>query len=171
MNKIVLLGILSLGLAAFKLDGYHHHISDNSAFDPKGKNLSAQDQSENEADIQVTRKIREAIVGDSALSTGAKNIKIITINGNVTLDGIVRNQQEKDRLEGIAKHILGVKAVINKLNLDRENNRGYGSSYRSSDTQNKDDGDDDDNYDNDDNDDDDDDNSSVNHGKNNVNNP
>ena len=42
------------------------------------------DQSESEADRMITQKIRKAIMSDSALSTNAKNIKIITINGVVT---------------------------------------------------------------------------------------
>ena len=43
----------------------------------------------------LTRKIRRAVVKDSSLSMMAHNVKIISSNGNVTLRGPVKTEQEK----------------------------------------------------------------------------
>jgi len=45
------------------------------------RRLRPWDQSESMSDIRLTARIRRAIVDDSRLSTTAKNIKIITVNG------------------------------------------------------------------------------------------
>jgi hyperosmotically inducible periplasmic protein len=51
---------------------------------------TAGQQKENRPDRETTRLIRRSITQDKDLSTYAKNIKIITQNGNVTLRGPVR---------------------------------------------------------------------------------
>ena len=57
--------------------------------DRSGATLTPGDQSESEADRTLTQQIRRAVVADDSLSTNAHNIKIITINGVVTLRGPV----------------------------------------------------------------------------------
>lgn len=79
------------------------------------------DQSESEADRMITQKIRQAIMSDSALSTNAKNIKIITINGMVTLRGPVDNSQEKETIAKKVKNIQGIVKVDNQLEVARNN--------------------------------------------------
>jgi len=78
---------------------------------------TAQDQSENEADRQITQNIRQAITSDDSLSTNAKNVKIITNDGTVTLRGPVKNEQEKTAIEAKAKQVAGVKSVDNQLEI------------------------------------------------------
>ena len=65
------------------------------------------DQSNTPADIELTKTIRQAIVKDSSLTMTAKNIKIITIDGKVTLRGPVSTAEEKSKIEGIAKAAAG----------------------------------------------------------------
>ena len=52
-------------------------------------------QSESKQDLELAAAIRQAIVKDQRLSTTAKNIKVITDKGKVTLRGPVRSDGEK----------------------------------------------------------------------------
>jgi osmotically-inducible protein OsmY len=78
---------------------------------------TAGDQSENEQDRTITENVRKAVSSDDALSTNAKNVKIITNNGTVTLRGPVKSQKEKVDIEAKAKQIAGVKNVDNQLEI------------------------------------------------------
>src|SRR6266576_2439065 len=53
--------------------------------DRSSERQTSGDQSNSSADLKITQAIRQALVKDSELSTTAKNIKIITDNGQVTL--------------------------------------------------------------------------------------
>ena len=75
------------------------------------------DQSENEADRKITQDIRSALTGDDSLSTDAKNVKVITSDGTVTLRGPVKSAKEKTQIEAKAKQVTGVKRVENQLEV------------------------------------------------------
>jgi hyperosmotically inducible periplasmic protein len=75
------------------------------------------DQSENEADRTITQNIRQAITADDSFSTNAKNVKIITNDGTVTLRGPVKSEKEKAEIEAKAKQVVGVKRVDNQLEI------------------------------------------------------
>ena len=75
------------------------------------------DQSENEADRTITQNIRQAITADDSLSTNAKNVKIITNDGTVTLRGPVKSEEEKTDIEAKAKQVAGVKSVDNQIEV------------------------------------------------------
>src|SRR5262249_24953056 len=75
------------------------------------------DQSESKADRTLTQRIRQAVVDDDALSTNAKNVKIITQNGMVTLRGPVKNAEERQRVVAKAQQIAGEKNVNNQLEI------------------------------------------------------
>jgi osmotically-inducible protein OsmY len=74
------------------------------------------DQSNDPGDLELTRQIRQALTEDDSLSTAAKNIKIITINGNVTLRGPVETLKERSRIVEKAK-ALGHSRVDNQLEV------------------------------------------------------
>jgi osmotically-inducible protein OsmY len=65
----------------------------------------------------VTQQIRKAVVADKSLSTMAKNIKIITANGVVTLRGPVKSSQEKGMIEAKAQQIAGADKVNSQLEI------------------------------------------------------
>ena len=65
--------------------------------DRDDQNKTTGDQSENEADRTITQNIRRAVTADDSLSTNAKNVKIITNNGTVTLRGPSRARKKKLR--------------------------------------------------------------------------
>ena len=74
------------------------------------------DQNENRADIDITAGIRKRVV-DSPLSTNARNVKIITQNGKVTLRGPVNSDEEKKQVEAIAQDVAGASNVDSQLEI------------------------------------------------------
>ena len=74
------------------------------------------DQQKNDiSDRDITKQIRQAIIGDKSLSTYAHNIKIIAQNGQVTLKGPVRSDDEKRAVEAKAAEIVGENKVTSEL--------------------------------------------------------
>jgi hyperosmotically inducible periplasmic protein len=70
-------------------------------------------------DRDITAAIRRAVVGDKALSFNAKNVKIITEGGKVTLRGPVKSDEEKASIEAKAKSTPGVSVVDNQLEVKK----------------------------------------------------
>jgi len=97
----------------------------NKSADNTGKNVrdrskeavTPADQSNSKEDIQITRKIRRAITKKDDLSTTAKNVKVITANGKVTLRGPVKSAEEQQQIAAIAKEVEGVTSVDNQLEV------------------------------------------------------
>jgi hyperosmotically inducible periplasmic protein len=79
---------------------------------------TATDQSNNPADIKMTAAIRKMVVNDGSLSMTAKNVKIITIEGVVTLRGPVETEKEKATIESHAKQ-AGAKTITNELEIKK----------------------------------------------------
>src|SRR5262245_41045163 len=52
------------------------------------------DQNENQADIDITAKIRQQVLDTEGMSVNARNSKIITADGKVTLRGPVESDDE-----------------------------------------------------------------------------
>jgi osmotically-inducible protein OsmY len=75
------------------------------------------DQSEKKEDIAITAAIRKGVMDEDDLSTTAKNVKIITADGVVTLRGPVKSDAEKSTIESLAKGTDGVKSVDNQLEV------------------------------------------------------
>lgn len=80
--------------------------------------LTAQDQGNSQKDIELTAKIRRDIVAQDELSTDAKNIKIITVNGTVTLKGPVASKAEKKQVELIASRAAGSHHVVSQIDIE-----------------------------------------------------
>lgn len=79
--------------------------------------LTPMDQSGAESDIDITQRIRKDVVADDSLSFSAKNIKIITRDGRVTLRGTVKSKQERDTIEQAARNAAGPGKVTNELEI------------------------------------------------------
>jgi hyperosmotically inducible protein len=93
---------------------------DNSAVNSRDKNgstLTPMDQGNSEQDRKITQQIRQAVVKDHSLSFTAKNVKIITINGKVTLRGPVKSEAERSAIEAEAKSVAGANQVDNYLEI------------------------------------------------------
>ena len=74
-------------------------------------------QSNSPEEVKITADIRRAIVKDGSLSVTAQNIKIITVNGQVTLLGPVNTVEEKTRIAQLAKSAAGNARVDNQLEV------------------------------------------------------
>jgi osmotically-inducible protein OsmY len=73
---------------------------------------TADQQKNNVADRDLTKRIRQSIMSDKALSTYAHNVKVISQNGLVTLKGPVRSEDEKSAIEAKAMEVVGDKTKI-----------------------------------------------------------
>lgn len=76
-------------------------------------------QKENAADRSITQTIRSQLMKQN-LSMDAKNIKIVSENGKVTLRGPVANEQEKMMIGQLATNVSGVTNVNNLLEVERK---------------------------------------------------
>jgi hyperosmotically inducible periplasmic protein len=85
--------------------------------DRKDATKTSGDQSESDADRTISQNIRQAIVADDSVSTNGKNVKIITVDGTVTLRGPVKCENEKTNIGAIAQQIAGVKRFDNQLEI------------------------------------------------------
>lgn len=79
--------------------------------------MTADKQKMSPADRDMTKKIRDSLHSDSSLSTYAHNIKVISMDGKVTLKGPVRSEDEKSAIEAKATEIAGAGNVTNQLTV------------------------------------------------------
>ena len=94
--------------------------ADNSGLNARDRDdakKTADDQSGSEADRTISQNIRQSIVKDDTMSINGKNVKIITVDGLVTLRGPVKSEAEKRNIETKAQQIAGVKRVDNQLEI------------------------------------------------------
>ncbi|MDZ4806048.1 MAG: BON domain-containing protein [Candidatus Eisenbacteria bacterium] len=88
--------------------------ADNTAknkVDKDGMVPEPMDQGTSEADVTITTVLRQAITSDKSLSMNAKNVKIVTRDGVVTLRGPVETAAERTGIEAAANAIAGVQRV------------------------------------------------------------
>ena len=81
--------------------------------DREDQTQTATDQSNDPSDIKMTADIRKMVVDDGSLSIMAKNVKIITIEGVVTLRGPVETEEKA----AVQSH--GKQAGANQLEIKK----------------------------------------------------
>ena len=116
---LVLACLSALSVAAFAADDEKTN-SDNTATnerDSSGETKTSGDQSNSSADLKITQAIRQALMKDDQLSMTAKNIKIITANGQVTLRGPVKTAQEKSKIDQLARSAASGAKIENQLDV------------------------------------------------------
>lgn len=94
--------------------------ADNSAKNERDRDqqtLTPGDQGGTPEELKLTQAIRQAIVKDKSLTLTAKNIKIITAGGKVTLRGPVNTAEEKTKINDLAKAAAGQVPVDNQLEV------------------------------------------------------
>ena len=87
--------------------------------DRDSNSVTPLDQGSSDRDVELTTQIRKAMIGDSSLSFTAKNTKIITRDGLVTLRGTVVNAREKETIHKTASSIAGKEHVVDELEIER----------------------------------------------------
>jgi osmotically-inducible protein OsmY len=109
---LILFGGIALGAPAQSQTAAPDNSGNN-----KGQQVTAEQQSGQTSDRDLTAKIRRSVVDDKSLSTYAHNVKIITTNGAVTLKGPVQSEQEKQQIAEKAAAIVGPNKVDNQLTV------------------------------------------------------
>jgi hyperosmotically inducible protein len=109
---------------AYKVEPYFNadaaNEPDNTARNVRDRNngaLTPLDQGNSQADINITAQIRKEIIAADGMSTNAKNVKIITMDGHVTLRGPVNTTEEKRLIGEIANRIAQAANVNNQLEV------------------------------------------------------
>ena len=69
----------------------------------------------------TVKRVRQSVVADKSLSTYGHNVKIVAVNGTVTLNGVVRNADEKAQIGKKATAMAGAGHVIDDLKLAAAN--------------------------------------------------
>ena len=83
----------------------------------KVQSPTADNQPNAKSDRLLTASVRKAIVADKNLSTYAHNVKIITSNGQVTLKGPVKSEEEKQQVFTDATSATTSDKVTNQLTV------------------------------------------------------
>jgi hyperosmotically inducible protein len=94
--------------------------SDNTKMNQRDRNPNeptADQQQNNRSDRDITQQVRKAIEADKTFSTYAHNVKVITQNGQVTLKGPVRSEEEKRAVEAKAAEVAGDGKVTSELTV------------------------------------------------------
>ena len=123
-TSVTLAGVTIMNLTALAAD--QKVDANNTATnqrDRSGETKTSGDQSNTSDDLQITQAIRRGLMKDDNLSSDAKNIKVITANGQVTLRGPVNNAREKTKVEQIAKSAAGGARIVDQLDVKNQNNK------------------------------------------------
>ena len=123
-RTILFAGALLLGSGAMVMAqdaaGQNPPASDNTQLNQRDRNPNeptADKQQNNRSDRDITQQIRKSITADKTFSEYARNVKVITQNGQVTLKGPVRTDEEKNAIEEKAKAIAGDANVTSDLTV------------------------------------------------------
>lgn len=123
MKKYNEVGMVLIAIATISLAALGQTKQDNSKVNKRDKMVSektADQQKGNARDIQLTTRIRREILKEKNLSTYARNIKIITINGKVTLKGPVRSATDENTILIHARAAAGTPNVVNEIAIVSE---------------------------------------------------
>jgi len=115
----MLLPVLCLSILTFSALA-QDKPADNSARneeDRSGETKTSGDQSNSPEDIKITAAIRRAVMKDQSLTMTAKNVKIITVSGLVTLRGPVKSAEEKTKINQLAKAAAPGAQIDNQLEV------------------------------------------------------
>lgn len=115
--------LVGSGMAAFEQEPSAQQAppaADNTKINKRDRSANeptADQQKDNRSDRDITQQIRQSIIKDKSLSTYAHNVKIISQQGQVTLKGPVRSEDEKRAVEAKATQIAGEGKVTSELNI------------------------------------------------------
>lgn len=115
--------LLTAAILVFAATGFANTPEYTDARDTTGQLGKSADQQVrgSDRDVELTRLARQRIVSEDALSTNAKNVKIITVGNVMTLRGPVNSQAEKNRVGELAKAAAPRISVVNELAVESVN--------------------------------------------------
>ena len=118
LTQVMFSTLLGLGFVAMAQDSTPP-APDNSAVNVRDRAPGAMTagQQSDSTDVELTRRIRRAMVQDHSLSMLAHNVKIISTNGAVMVRGPVKTEEEKTAIANKAQAIAGAGKVDNQLEV------------------------------------------------------
>ena len=112
--KVLLVLVAAVSVASLTWAAEATQKADNSGKNKRDDSvteLTADNQSNNKNDLEITRKIRAELMSKKDLSTYAHNVKIIVNDKAVVLKGPVRNASEIKTIIKVA-HMMAPKLKI-----------------------------------------------------------
>ena len=79
--------------------------------------VTPQKQGNSKSEVTVLAEVRKSVMAEKELSMDAKNVKILYSKGLVTLRGPVDSEEEKAKVQKLAKACSGVTSVKNMLTV------------------------------------------------------
>ena len=123
-RNLLLVGVLVLGCGTLVLAqdsaGQNAPSFDNTNMNRRDRmqnEPTADQQQNNRSDLEIAQQVWKAIEADKGFSTYAHNVKVITQNGQVTLKGPVRSEEEKHAVEAKAAEVAGEGKVTSELTV------------------------------------------------------
>jgi hyperosmotically inducible periplasmic protein len=118
ITAVALLAVLAALPAGMVLAQAPDNSRSNSATENSiDRGSIADGQSNRPQDLQLTQTIRRSVMADKTLSVDAHNVKIVTVNGHVTLNGVVRSDAEKSAVIAKAVTVAGADNVLDALKV------------------------------------------------------
>ena len=90
---------------------------DNTKANAQADQNTADKQSNTASDRALTQQVRKAIMQDKSMSTYAHNVKVVSQNGQVTLSGPVRTDEEKQAIVQKAAEIAGQDRIVDQISV------------------------------------------------------
>lgn len=118
VRPLVMLTALSIASSCWAVDAAHE--ADNSGKNKRDDSvteMTADNQSNNKDDLEITRKIRAELMSKKDLSTYAHNIKIIVSGQQVVLKGPVRSKAEIKTITKVAHTMAPTLKIKNELEV------------------------------------------------------
>lgn len=120
LKQVVRTMLFTGALTALAIPTIAQTAADNTKVNTRDRNkgeVTADQQKENAGDREIAKKIRQSLVKDKGLSTYAHNVKVIVQDGQVTLKGPVRSEDEKKAVAAKATEVAGAGRVTNEISV------------------------------------------------------
>ena len=115
-TRVLVLGVMITG---GPLIGFAQQApaADNTKANTQADQNTADKQSNAASDRALTQQLRKAIIQDKSMSTYAHNVKVVTQNGQVTLSGPVRSDEEKQAIVAKAAEVAGQDRIVDQISV------------------------------------------------------
>jgi len=115
-TRVLVLGVMITGgpLIASAQQG---PAPDNTKTNAQAGQNTADKQSNAASDRALTQQVRKAITQEKSMSTYAHNVKVVTQNGQVTLSGPVRSDEEKQAIAAKAAEVVGQGHIVDQMSV------------------------------------------------------
>ena len=115
-TRVLVLGAMITGGPLFGF-AQQAPAPDNTKANAQADQNTADKQSNAASDRALTQQLRKAITQDKSMSTYAHNVKVVTQNGQITLSGPVRSDEEKRALVEKAAEVAGQDRIVDQMSV------------------------------------------------------